>query len=351
MLFNIAALYTQIGTRQDRCAQNGLDGAVDNFLRAAGTFQYIHENFTNAPSMDLSPATLDMLVHLMCAQARECLFEKAELTLKEASSEDEESKKKHVETCLVLAQEAAHVSEVYFKVHGIISHPPVKDYVPYSWVSLTQIKREHYKALAHFYVSVALLDKTDPTNFSRRAIELLQFLHDEEENQEKSSLGTEIRTPTTTDEKRYLGKAHLREALLLHEEALRVNRMCRELRNKNMLQAVLRSAHDRSLNMYASIDEEDDFQEVLDPPPISPSTQYQLSLAFPDLSAHKVQDLFSDLGPVAIFNAKHFWSAPRTVKLRKRENEGFGFSVRGDAPVVIAGIDPRSLAEVNCKLH
>ena len=26
--------------------------------------------------MDLSPATLDMLVHLMCAQARECLFEK-----------------------------------------------------------------------------------------------------------------------------------------------------------------------------------------------------------------------------------------------------------------------------------
>ena len=32
--------------------------------------------------------------------------------------------------------------------------------------------------------------------------------------------------------------------------------------------------------------------------------------------------------------------------VRKRENEGFGFSVRGDAPVVIAGVDPRSLAEV-----
>ena len=28
------------------------------------------------------------------------------------------------------------------------------------------------------------------------------------------------------------GKAHLREALLLHEEAMRVNRMCRELRKK-----------------------------------------------------------------------------------------------------------------------
>jgi hypothetical protein len=34
------------------------------------------------------------------------------------------------------------------------------------------------------------------------------------------------------------GKAHLREALLAHEEALRVNRMCRELRKKDALQEV-----------------------------------------------------------------------------------------------------------------
>lgn len=144
----------------------------------------------------------------------------------------------------------------------------------------------------------------------------------------------------------FLGKAHLREALLLHEEAMRVNRMCRELRKKNVLQNVLRQTHDRSLNKYAAVDEEDDFQEVLDPPPIAPSTQYQLSLAIPDLSQHKVQDLFSSLGPVAVFNARHYWSAPRVVKLRKRDAEGFGFSVRGDSPVVIAGVDHRSLAQV-----
>ena len=46
----------------------------------------------------------------------------------------------------------------------------------------------------------------------------------------------------------------------MHEEAMRVNRMCRELRKKDVLQDVLRLAHDRSLNKYASIDEEDDFQ-------------------------------------------------------------------------------------------
>jgi hypothetical protein len=65
VLFNIGAVYTQMGTRQDRKSSRGLDSAVDAFLRAAGTFQYIHESFTNAPSMDLSPDMLDMLVQLM----------------------------------------------------------------------------------------------------------------------------------------------------------------------------------------------------------------------------------------------------------------------------------------------
>ena len=90
-------------------------------------------------------------------------------------------------------------------------------------------------------------------------------------------------------------------------------------------------------------------QEVLDPPPIAPSTKFQLSIAFPDFSQFKVQDLFSGLGPVAIFSAKHHWSVPRTVKLKKTDTEGFGFSVRGDAPVVVAGVDRKSLAEVSKK--
>ena len=112
VLFNIAALYTQIGTRQDRDSQKGLDSAVDNFLRSAGTFQYIHENFTNAPSMDLQPDTLEMLVHLMCAQARECLFEKAELHAALGDGDDDTEAASALESRLILGQEAAHVSEV-----------------------------------------------------------------------------------------------------------------------------------------------------------------------------------------------------------------------------------------------
>ena len=110
VLFNVGALYTQIGTRQDRLTAKGLDAAVDNFLRSAGTFQYILENFTNAPSMDLNPATLEFLVHLMCAQARECLFEKGELNLNLEEKKPEKNNPDQIDSCLSLSQEAAHVS-------------------------------------------------------------------------------------------------------------------------------------------------------------------------------------------------------------------------------------------------
>ena len=116
VLFNVGALYTQIGTKQNRSNAKGLDAAVDNFLRSAGTFQYILENFTNAPSMDLNPGTLEFLVHLMCAQARECLFEKGELVLFEGEQikKSENSENFDTDTCLALGQEAAHVSYYYY---------------------------------------------------------------------------------------------------------------------------------------------------------------------------------------------------------------------------------------------
>jgi hypothetical protein len=51
----------------------------------------------------------------------------------------------------------------------------------------------------------------------------------------------------------------LREALLMHEEALRVNRMCPELRKKDELKNVLKTYHERSMTLYQDIEDEDDF--------------------------------------------------------------------------------------------
>lgn len=94
----MAAVYTQIATKQDRGSEKGLDMAVDNFLRAAGIFKHIHETFTNAPSVDLKPEFLEILVALMLAQARECLYEKLLLQIETFSiankSHVSESKKK-----------------------------------------------------------------------------------------------------------------------------------------------------------------------------------------------------------------------------------------------------------------
>lgn len=77
------------------------------------------------------------------------------------------------------------------------------------------------------------------------------------------------------------------------------------------------------------------------------STKFQLSITHPDFGQHGVDDLFKSLGPVAIFSAKRHWTAPRLVQLQRGpDGEGFGFSVRGDAPVIIAAVDHNSLADV-----
>lgn len=89
VLFNLGSVYTQIATRQDRGAASGLDAAVENYLRAAGVFRHILETFSNAPSMDLKPQVLQIIVALMLAQARECLFEKLQLQLESVEFEED----------------------------------------------------------------------------------------------------------------------------------------------------------------------------------------------------------------------------------------------------------------------
>ncbi|PRD34131.1 UNVERIFIED_CONTAM: Rhophilin-2 [Trichonephila clavipes] len=96
------------------------------------------------------------------------------------------------------------------------------------------------------------------------------------------------------------GKAHLRASLLMHEEALRLHRMCRQLRQIDNLQERLRTAHDASLDRYARCEQEDDFQEILDAPPIQAATKYQLTLTIPEFSEYTVDDLFHELNLVFI---------------------------------------------------
>ncbi|OAD52287.1 Protein diaphanous [Eufriesea mexicana] len=332
ILFNAAALYTQLAAKQDRLSTRGLDQAIDAFLRAAGTFRYIHENFTNAPSMDLGPDMLEMLVQLMLAQARECLFEKLELQSKDG---------RNIDVCLDLAQEASQVAAVYSDVHGLISREPVRDYVPETWISLIMVKREHHLALAHKHLALGLFDRP----FTEWRAETKLALEHVQKSDGKTQL--DVIVPRDENERKLLAKAHLREALVLHEESQRLQRMCRDLKAKQALAKVLKRVQESTMEDYNGIGDEDDFRGLLDPPDIIASTKFQLNITHPDFGQHGVEDLFRSLGPVAIFSAKRHWTAPRLIQLQRGpDGEGFGFSVRGDAPVIIAAVDHNSLADL-----
>ncbi|MBV96607.1 Rhophilin-1, partial [Eschrichtius robustus] len=120
------------------------------FHWAAGAFSLLRENFSHAPSPDMSPASLSMLEQLMTAQAQECVFEGLSLQAPVAPRD-----------CLAqlhLAQEAAQVAAEYRLVHQTMAQPPVQDYVPFPWTTLVHVKAEYFRALAHYHAALALCD-------------------------------------------------------------------------------------------------------------------------------------------------------------------------------------------------
>lgn len=320
VLFNIGALYTQIGARQDRSTLTGVQNAIDAFQRAAGAFLYLQENFSHAPSLDMSGPALSMLVRLMVAQVQECVCEKVILM-----------QDNNLNVLLQAAQEAARVSDVYSLVLQAMSVPLLKDYVPFSWISMVQVKTHHFRALAHYYTAVALCDCSGVPD----------------EDDDKALIQIHTRQPDKlnlqdTEDKRRLGKAHLRKAIIRHEEALRLHGVCKMLRKMDILQEVLSHAHTRSLEKYSDIDQEDDFCEVAEAPEIQSHTQQKPDIKTPDFSAVRVTDIFHRLGPLSLFSARNRWVRRHACLLRGEA--GLGLTLRGDSPVLVAGVLPGGCA-------
>uniref|UniRef100_A0A3Q1ASN8 Rhophilin, Rho GTPase binding protein 1 n=1 Tax=Amphiprion ocellaris TaxID=80972 RepID=A0A3Q1ASN8_AMPOC len=332
VLFNIGALYTQIGARQDRSAACGIDRAIDAFQRAAGAFNYLKENFSNAPSLDMSCPSLCMLVRLMVAQVQECVFERVTLTTQDT----------HFTSQLCLAQEAARVSDVYLLVQQTMTQPLMKDYVPFSWASMVQVKSEHFRALSHYYAAVALCDHV-----------LSAEGQDCDEEAEKAYLQFYVNVPAgpplcqilrDPEKRRKLGKAHLRRAVIRHEEAMRVHSLCKILRKMDILQDVLSLTHKRSLDKYSELDREDDFDETAEAPEIQSHTHWKPDITPPNFSTVQVTDIFQRLGPLSVFCARARWGPVRLICLQRREG-GLGLTLRGDSPVLVAGVVPGGCAE------
>ncbi|XP_031627706.1 rhophilin-2-A [Contarinia nasturtii] len=314
ILFNLAGVYTQIATKQDRSTEKGLDIAVDNFLRAAGIFKHICETFTNAPSIDLKPQFLEILVALMLAQARECLYEKLLLQIESFSI----SNKNHIHRDL--SGEAAQLMLEYNKINMSID-TDAHTYIPECWAAFVPLKAEYYKALAHYHAAISIdINNTKTQENSKR---------DEFRLSNNNSFALSDLTNDTDVNPCALKKGHIKESITCYEEALRLQRMSRDLKNKVSLTKMLKESSLKAMIESECIDEElknndfneDDTFDMIDlSVTVTPSSKFILSLTDPDFTAYKIDDPFKKLGPLAIFSAKRHWTVPRSVCLKKASN-------------------------------
>ncbi|XP_065809241.1 rhophilin-2 isoform X2 [Labrus bergylta] len=315
ILFNMAALYSQIGTRSDRQTIVGLEEAISSFQKAAGTLNHLKETFTHTPSYDMSPAMLSMLIRMMLAQAQECLFEKTALP----------GIRNQFSSLMKMAQEAAKVSELYDQVHHSMIQTPIKDNVPFFWSTMSQVKTNHYRSMAHYFVASALLDhQLGPS--------------DDEDQQEKTLSQVYDRLPEgrspldilkNEEERKRIGKAHIRRAILGHEEALRIYGLCHHLNKMDILQEILKASLGRSLQKFEENENEEEFTDYTEAPDIISKTEHKAEMEVP--AATK--------GPLSVFSAKQRWTAPRTIRLRP-EDRDLGFTLKGESPVQVVSLDP-----------
>ncbi|KAM4592630.1 rhophilin-2 isoform 2-T2 [Odontesthes bonariensis] len=322
ILFNMAALYTQIGTRSDRQTIVGLEEAISSFQKAAGILNYLKETFTHTPSYDMGPAMLSMLIRLMLAQAQESLFEKTALP----------GIRNQFYPLMKMAQEAAKVSEIYDQVHQSMIQMPIKDNVPLFWSTMSQVKTNHYRSMAHYFVASALLDhELGPS--------------DDEDQQEKTLSQVYDQLPEgcspldilkKDDERQRTGKAHIRRAIRGHEEALRIYSLCHHLNKLEVLQDILKASHQRSLNKYSEVENKEEFTDYMEAPDIIPKTEHKAEMEVPNTTK----------GPLSFFSAKQRWTAPRTVQLCP-EDRDLGFTLKGEQPVQVGSLDPMCPAAAN----
>uniref|UniRef100_A0A665V9V6 Rhophilin, Rho GTPase binding protein 2 n=1 Tax=Echeneis naucrates TaxID=173247 RepID=A0A665V9V6_ECHNA len=316
ILFNMAALYSQIGTRCDRQTTAGLEEAISSFQKAAGVLNHLKETFTHTPSYDMSPAMLSMLIRMMLAQAQECLFEK--IVLPGIANQ--------FYSLMKMAQEAAKVSENYDQVHQSMIQTPIKDNVPFFWSTMSQVKTNHYRSLAHYFVASALLDHQLGPN-------------DDEDKQEKTLSQVYDRLPEgrspldilkKKEERERIGKAHIRRAILGHEEALRIYGLCHHLNKLDILEEILKASHQRSLKKQSEHENEEQFADF---------TEHKAEMEVPATTKVKVTDFFQRLGPPSVFSAKQWWTPPRTIRLCPADRD-LGFTLKGESPVQVVSLDP-----------
>jgi len=143
VLFNIAALSTQIGSIQDLSTEEGLKKAVKMFQSAAGIFTAVStpppsSSSEQKPTADLNPECAEALSSLCLSQAQEVVLLKAMSDRKKDG---------------IIAKLAKHAENLFETTGGLMSKEAAKAVLDRNWMTVVVNKQNFYAALVQFHTA------------------------------------------------------------------------------------------------------------------------------------------------------------------------------------------------------
>ncbi|KAE9595433.1 hypothetical protein Lal_00031295 [Lupinus albus] len=152
VLFNLAAVYSQIGLSFDRGTADGRRQALHAFVGAAGSFAYLRDGAAmkaavgGSATVDVSVECAGMLERLMLAQAQECVFEN---TIAKGSTHG------------VCAKIARQVGLYYEEALAALNVAPLSHHFEKSWIVHVQLKAALFYAEACYRHGLELHEKEE----------------------------------------------------------------------------------------------------------------------------------------------------------------------------------------------
>lgn len=152
VLFNLGAVYSQLGLTYDRSTSEGRRLASHAFISAAGAFAFLRDNAATKASMgssttvDVSVECAGMLERLMLAQAQECVFEN---TIAKGSTPG------------VCAKISRQVGLYYEEALAALNVAPLHQHFEKPWISHVQLKAALFYAEACYRYSLELHEKEE----------------------------------------------------------------------------------------------------------------------------------------------------------------------------------------------
>lgn len=145
VLYNLAALYSQLAASVNRSTGDGLKSAVHYFCLAAGVISHIKTEvipeLRSTPAEDMDVATLESIQQLLLAQAQECFWQKAVMDgYRDAS----------------IAKLAARVSDLYSSAGDWAIQSQA---ISSEWIHHTTAKHHHFAAAAQYRQACVCLEQ------------------------------------------------------------------------------------------------------------------------------------------------------------------------------------------------